>query len=77
MQKAIMLGRKIRDDNNLSVKTPLSKAIIVEADQEAAQDFISLQQYIKDELNVLEFSIEPNEADYVVYTSVPDNTLCG
>ena len=77
LQNAIMLGRKIRDDSHLSVKTPLSRAVIVEGDKEAAQDFLELQNYIKEELNVLEFSIEPNEEEFVVYSSVPENLMCG
>lgn len=40
MQSAIMLGRKIRDTNNLSIKTPLSKCVIVEGDKEIAKDFM-------------------------------------
>jgi hypothetical protein len=51
--------------------------VIIEGDKESAQDFILLQNYIKEELNVLEFSIEPNEEDFVVYRSVPDNLMCG
>ena len=33
MQSAIEIGRKIRDTKNLSVKTPLSKVIIVQSDK--------------------------------------------
>lgn len=33
MQSAIEIGRKIRDTKNLSLKTPLSKVVIVEADK--------------------------------------------
>lgn len=33
MQAAIEIGRKIRDTKNLSIKTPLSKVIIVQADK--------------------------------------------
>lgn len=58
MQKAIEIGRKVRDDNKISVKTPLSKVIIVEADEEAIHGFKTIASYIKEELNCLEFEIE-------------------
>ena len=38
MQSAIEIGRKIRDTKNISLKTPLSKVIIVEADHDAIAD---------------------------------------
>lgn len=38
---------------------------------------MTLASYIKDELNCLEFAIEPNEAEYVVYLSTPDHREIG
>jgi isoleucyl-tRNA synthetase len=55
MQSAIELGRKIRDQKNKSIKTPLSKVTIVHADKLAGEHLQTLSSYIKDELNCLEF----------------------
>ncbi len=77
MQSAIEIGRKIRDQKNKSIKTPLSKVTIVHADKEAGEDLTTLASYIKDELNCLEFEIQPNEAEYVLYLSTPDHKEIG
>lgn len=57
MQSTIELGRKIRDTKTISVKNPLSKVIIVESDKQAIEDILTLQSYIKDELNCLDLEI--------------------
>ena len=57
MQSAILVGRKIRDDHNKSVKTPLHKATIVSGDKVANEGLLTLSSYIKEELNCLEFEI--------------------
>jgi len=77
MQSAIEIGRKIRDHKNKSIKTPLSKVTIVHGDKQAGEDLTTLSSYIKDELNCLEFEIQPNEAEYVVYLSQPEHKEIG
>ena len=77
MQSAIEIGRKIRDQKNRSVKTPLAKVTIVHADKQAAEDLNTLASYIKDELNCLQFVVEPNEEEYVEYLSEPDHKEMG
>jgi isoleucyl-tRNA synthetase len=57
MQSAIEIGRKIRDQKNKSIKTPLSKVTIVHSDKQAGEDLTTLSSYIKDELNCLEFEV--------------------
>lgn len=61
MQSAIEIGRKIRDTKNLSLKTPLSKCIIVQSEKTAIEDLKTLESYIKDELNCLDFEIIEDE----------------
>ena len=77
MQTAILLGRKIRDNVKISLKTPLQKFIVVENDPSIIQYLKTTEKYIKDELNCLELEFQTNEADFVTYKSEPDNTLCG
>jgi len=77
MQSAIELGRKIRDQKNKSIKTPLAKVTIVHGEKQAADDLNTLSSYIKDELNCLEFAVEPNEQEYVLYLSQPEHKEIG
>jgi isoleucyl-tRNA synthetase len=77
MQSSIEIGRKIRDQKNKSIKTPLSKVTIVHADKQAGEDLNTLASYIKDELNCLEFEVQPNEAEFVVYLSQPEHKEIG
>ena len=77
MQSAIELGRKIRDTKNKSIKTPLSKVTIVDGSKNAAEELSLIASYIKDELNCLEFEVEPNESKYVQYLSTPDHREIG
>ena len=77
MQSSIEIGRKIRDQKNKSIKTPLSKVTIVNADKQAGEDLNTLASYIKDELNCLEFEVQPNEAEFVVYLSQPEHKEIG
>lgn len=39
MQSAIEIGRKIRDNKNISIKNPLRKVSLVEQDKQAQEDF--------------------------------------
>ena len=77
MQSTIELGRKIRDNKNISIKNPLSKVTIVEADKQAVEDFQLIQSYIKDELNCLELVVESNENAFVNFVVEPDNKIMG
>jgi isoleucyl-tRNA synthetase len=77
MQSTIELGRKIRDNKNISVKNPLRSVTVVTSDKEEIQDLETLSQYIKDELNCLEFKVETNEEEYVQYITNPDHREMG
>ena len=77
MQSAIENGRLIRDRNNISLKTPLSKVILVDADQQNLQDYMDVKQYILEELNCLDIAFEHDEDEYVNYKCDPDNKEIG
>mmetsp|Transcript_35474 Transcript_35474/g.25870 ORF Transcript_35474/g.25870 Transcript_35474/m.25870 type:complete len:107 (+) Transcript_35474:2483-2803(+) len=51
MQNAINQGRLIRDDKKISMKFPLKTVSLVDADQQALDDFKQLEEYILLELN--------------------------
>lgn len=77
MQSTIELGRKIRDFKNISVKNPLRTVSVVTSDKEEIVDLQTLSQYIKDELNCLEFQVETNEEEFVLYITNPDHREMG
>lgn len=77
MQSAILNGRLIRDRKNISLKTPLSKVIVVDNDATALKDFEETRHYILEELNCLELVTESNEDEYVDYKCEPDNREIG
>jgi isoleucyl-tRNA synthetase len=77
MQNAIETGRLIRDNNKISMKYPLSRVILVDADKEALEDYRLLSKYIKEELNCLEIELKSNEDDYIVYKAEGENRAMG
>jgi isoleucyl-tRNA synthetase len=77
MISAIENGRLIRERKNISLKTPLSQVVIVDADPVAQSDFKTVEYYILEELNCLEMRVEGNEDEYVTYRCEPDNKLIG
>lgn len=77
MQHAIETGRLIRDRINISMKYPLAKVVIVDADEEVLAGYKKLEKYIKEELNVLEVILTKEEDNYVVYKAAPDNRAMG
>ena len=77
MQSVIENGRLIRDRINKPLKTPLREMVIVDASQEMLDDCLSLETYIKDELNVMELRTETQEDKFIKYNCEPDNKLIG
>ncbi len=77
MQNVILLGRKIRDNKKISLKTPLNKVVVIDSDPEVQRLLLLSQQYIKEELNCLELEFQTNEEEFIVYKSEPDNKACG
>ena len=77
MQRAIETGRLIRDRINIPMKYPLSKVVIVDANEQTLAGYKTLEKYIKEELNVLEVVLTKDEDSYVVYKASPDNRAMG
>ena len=51
MQTVIELGRVIREQNNISLKTPCKNLVIISPDEQFHADIISLEDYIKEVKN--------------------------
>ena len=65
MQTAIEVGRLCRSRAVISMKYPLAKVRLVDADPTVLASYQKLQKYIKDELNCLELDCDPNEDQYI------------
>lgn len=65
MQSAIEVGRLIRSREIISMKYPLAKARLIDADQKVLDGYAKLQDYIKDELNCLEVELVQSEDSYI------------
>jgi isoleucyl-tRNA synthetase len=78
MQVVIELGRVIREQKNISLKTPLQKVIVVTSDENIPKDVKSLEAYILEELNCREIEISNDEELYGVnYKAIPNLKLLG
>ncbi|XJO71096.1 hypothetical protein BDV3_000669 [Batrachochytrium dendrobatidis] len=78
MQTVIELGRFIREQQTLSLKTPCRELIIITPDEQFHKDIRSLEQYIQEELNVRTVTVTANEESYgVKYKLVADAKALG
>jgi isoleucyl-tRNA synthetase len=78
MRRAIEAGRLIRDRATLTVKYPLRELVVICKTAHALQDIKSLEEYIKNELNVQCVTVSVDESDYNVrLTALPDSKALG
>jgi isoleucyl-tRNA synthetase len=66
MQSVIELGRYIRDQKTISLKTPCREMIIINPDPVYHSDIKSLETYIKEEMNVRTVTVTSDEEKYGV-----------
>ncbi|KAI8904305.1 tRNA synthetases class I-domain-containing protein [Gorgonomyces haynaldii] len=78
MQAVIELGRVIREQKTLSLKTPLREIIIIHPDPQYHEDIRSLETYIQEEMNVRTVTVTSEEQAYgVTYELIPDQKQLG
>jgi isoleucyl-tRNA synthetase len=77
MQQIILLGRQKRNQEQIKVKTPLSKLTIIHKDQELLQEIAKLESYIKAELNIKTIAYAQNESDFIFLTAKPNLPVLG
>jgi isoleucyl-tRNA synthetase len=75
-RQVVTLGHSTRANNNLKVRQPLSKALVVVADTSRAS-VERMADVIADELNVKRIEFAANEAELVTYKLLPDNKKLG
>ncbi|XP_033647297.1 isoleucine--tRNA ligase, cytoplasmic-like [Asterias rubens] len=78
MQSVIELGRVIRDRNTMPTKYPLREAVIIHTDQQCLDDVVSLDKYIKEELNIRSVTTSQDKEKYgVSLKAEPDQAVLG
>lgn len=78
MQTVVELGRVIRDRRTLPMKYPLKEVVVIHKDPSVLQDVTSLQNYIKEELNVRTVTVTSDKCKYgVMLRAEPDHKVLG
>ncbi|KAI9184458.1 isoleucine--tRNA ligase [Blastocladiella emersonii ATCC 22665] len=78
MQAVIELGRVVRDRRTIGLKTPLRELVVLHADPEYLADVQSLEQFVRDELNVRALTLTSDEDKYhVAYRAEADFKVLG
>jgi isoleucyl-tRNA synthetase len=54
MQQVVLLGRKIREQRGVNLKTPVQSVTVLSSDPAVLKDVAEMEQYICDELNAIE-----------------------
>ena len=57
MQQVVLLGRKIREQRCVNLKTPVQSVTVISSNQTVLRDVAELEQYICDELNAIEIKV--------------------
>ena len=76
-QQIVLLGRKQREGQKISLRTPLSRLTVIHKDKGLLSDVRQLESYIKKELNVKQVSYDQNERDYIEWLAKPNFPLLG
>lgn len=78
MQAVIDLARVIRERNTLPLKYPLGEVVVIHKDQQYLDDIISLQSYVKEELNIRNITVSADKDKYSVSARAePDHMVLG
>ena len=77
MQQVILLGRQKREEVKIGLRTPLSKLTIVNSDQALLDDMRSIEQYVREELNVQLVEYAADESAYIELCAKPNFPLLG
>lgn len=77
LQQIVLLGRKQREEQKISLRTPLSRLTVIHKDHDLLADVQKLEHYIKKELNVKKVLYDQNESDYIEWTAKPNFPVLG
>ena len=76
-RSVVSLGRKIREDQRIKVRQPLSKLTVVHRDARIRALLTSAEQLISEELNVKLVSTSPDESDFTSVAVKPNFKTLG
>lgn len=77
MQKIIEIGRKLRDNKKISLKTPVSEIKVVHRDPGYFESLKPVIQFIHEELNTLNFTFELEKPENISLSALPNNEILG
>jgi isoleucyl-tRNA synthetase len=77
MQQVILLGRQKREAQKIGLRTPLRQLTVIHADRELLDDLRELEEYVKQELNVLDVVYESDEQAFIELTARPNFPVLG
>lgn len=77
MFRIVLLGRKQRESNKISLRTPLARLSIIHQDPQILAEIRHLETYIKKELNVKTVEYETDEQKYVDWYAKPNFRALG
>jgi len=75
-RKVVNLGHSVRAENNLKVRQPLARVLVVAPYEQRAR-LAQMATLIADELNVKTLQLVEQEAELVTYKLLPNNRLLG
>jgi isoleucyl-tRNA synthetase len=77
VRNVVTLGQRVRNENKLKVRQPLSEAIVVVADDVERQAIDRFASAIREELNVRELGFTQEPHKYVEFELVPNFRMLG
>jgi len=77
MQKIVLLGRRQRERNRISLRTPLSRLTVIHKDKELLAEIARIGEVLKQELNIKEVVYETEESKYISWYAKPNFPLLG
>ena len=77
MQQMIELGRHLREQAKVGLRTPLRQLTIVHRSDSVLSEVRTLEHYVKAELNVKAVAYDQDEAQYVALAAKPNFPLLG
>ena len=77
MQQVIELGRRLREQAKVGLRTPLRQLTIVHRDAALLAEIRGLERYVRAELNVKAVAYDQDEAQYITLAAKPNFPLLG
>ena len=77
MQRILLLGRKRREEERVSLRTPLPSLVVIHRDERILNEIQELEETIKTELNVKHIGYDTHESNYIQLKAKPNFPILG